>query len=132
MLLLLKFIIGAYFLIWGFRAPDLKAEHFAGPVAVAPAEIALPVEGPRILLKMAADGTLSFEGKAITAGDLGKILAGRVQQDPATGLKIEIAPGVTQDRLFEIVDLAESAGIESIATDPPIDIPPAATFEIGD
>lgn len=130
--LYLKLIIGAFFLFWGTRAQEIQINQLAGP-AEAGAMIRPQVQaGPQLVLKMAADGSMTFEGQAVTVAALEKLLTERLRQAPATALKIEIAPGLAQDRLFDIVDLAENAGISSIVTDPPIDIPPAATFELGE
>ena len=125
----LKLAVFAYYLLWGSRAQEIEIGGMAGPV---PEEMAEPLAAKPLVLKMAADGTMEFEGQAVAKKDLGKLLKDRVQLAPASGLKIEIAPGITEESVFDIVDIAENAGIETIGTDPHIDIPPAATLEVGE
>jgi biopolymer transport protein ExbD len=101
-ILLVFFMLASSFLDW--RAMELTL----------PARATLPAANSRAVeIVLAADGSVSVEGRAISAGELGTRVAPIVAADPARPFVVRSAAGVALQRAVAVLDVLAAAGARS-------------------
>ena len=64
-----------------------------------------------ILLEVADDGSLAFNGRAIPAGELESAVKELVRQNPNAHVQVSAATGASMGRFIEVMDRLSAAGL---------------------
>ena len=72
------------------------------------------VTGETIRILITAEGRMTLDGQPVRASMLGRVVSGRLQQDPDVSFHLKADAALDADRLIRVMEILRQAGVKEL------------------